>query len=75
MAQTGAAAAARVAVKLVDRISNPYMIDSLTVEISASIGIAIYPNSGLDGETLLRRADEMMYTSKNQGKRRYSAAL
>lgn len=75
LAQTGAAAAARVAVKLVDRISNPYMIDSLTVEISASIGIAIYPNSGLDGETLLRRADEMMYTSKNQGKRRYSVAV
>lgn len=75
MAQTGAEAAAQVAGKLVDLISAPYTIGTLTIEISASIGVAIYPDSGVDSETLLRRADEMMYASKNSGKRRYVIAV
>jgi len=75
LAQTGAKAAAQVAGKLADVVSNPYTIETRTVEISASIGVAIYPDSGTDSETLMRRADEMMYESKKSGKRRYSVAV
>lgn len=75
LSQAGTVAAMQVAGKLVDLISNPYTIGTLTIEISASIGVAIYPDSGTDSETLLRRADEMMYESKKSGKRRYSVAV
>ncbi len=36
--------------------------------ISASIGIAVYPDAGCDGETLLRNADSAMYEIKKSGK-------
>ena len=67
---TGAEAAAMVARKLADRVSLPYPIDQLTIEISASIGVAGYPDSGTNSEELLRSADEAMYKAKSGRKRR-----
>ena len=63
-----------VAQKLVDSLSVRYRIGSLDVEVSASIGIAGYPESGTTSEALLRRADEAMYKAKAAGKRRYAVA-
>src|SRR5690606_19655348 len=39
--------------------------------ISASIGIATFPNDGRDGETLLKHADIAMYRAKEAGKNQY----
>lgn len=39
--------------------------------ISCSVGVAIYPRDGTDYETLLRKADQALYTSKRYGKKRY----
>jgi GGDEF domain-containing protein len=35
--------------------------------VSASIGIALYPDHGEDGKLLLRHADDAMYDAKRQG--------
>jgi diguanylate cyclase (GGDEF)-like protein len=43
-------------------------IEGLEHRIDASIGIATYPESGHDSETLVRHADAMMYTKKKEGK-------
>jgi diguanylate cyclase (GGDEF)-like protein len=60
----GPEGAANVARKLGARVSFPYPIDQLTIEISASIGVAAYPDSGTTSEELLRSADEAMYKAK-----------
>ena len=39
----------------------------LTLEISASIGVALYPDHGQDAITLARHADESMYLAKQAG--------
>jgi diguanylate cyclase (GGDEF)-like protein len=62
-------AAATVAGKLADSVSMPYSIGQLRIEISASIGVAGYPDSGTSSEALLRSADETMYKAKSGRKR------
>lgn len=74
LTHTGLAAAQVVAQKLIDSLSAPYSIGSLALEISASIGIAAYPESGATSEALSQRADEAMYKAKAMGKRSYALA-
>lgn len=64
-----------VAEKMVEAISAPYVLDdTLTSHISASIGVATYPESGTTSEALLHRADGAMYKAKNLGRRRVALA-
>ncbi len=63
-----------VAGKLVDSLSLPYEIDDLVLHISASIGVASYPESGVTAEILLQRADVAMYRAKETGRRRVETA-
>jgi diguanylate cyclase (GGDEF)-like protein len=72
--QTGLAAAQKVAQKLIGGLSAPYAIGSLTLTLSASIGVAAYPESGTTAETLSQRADEAMYKVKFASKRGYAVA-
>jgi len=46
-----------------------------TVGVTASIGIALYPAHGRDGEALMAAADEAMYRSKSGGRNQWSVAL
>jgi len=62
--------AARVADKLLLSLSEPYEIAGETVNISASIGVSIYPNDEMVAQELLRTADEAMYSAKRDGKQR-----
>jgi predicted signal transduction protein with EAL and GGDEF domain len=41
------------------------VVDDLTLEVDASIGVAIFPDHGADTETLLQRADIAMYSAKS----------
>ena len=65
----GLPAARTVAQKLIDSLSAPYSIGSQTLKISASIGIAVYPELGATAEALSQSADEAMYKAKAAGKR------
>jgi diguanylate cyclase (GGDEF)-like protein len=49
-------------------------VGALRIEISASVGIACYPESGTGVESLSLRADEAMYQAKAAGKRRLAIA-
>lgn len=44
------------------------ILDTVECTINASVGVALYPDAGTDGETLLREADAAMYKIKRQGK-------
>ena len=52
---------------VLDVLREPFMVDGHEISISASIGIAIYPDDGTDVDTLVSRADKAMYDSKQRG--------
>lgn len=62
---------AGVAQKIIDQAGEPYFFDGHEFHISASIGIATYPNDGQDADTLLKHADIAMYRAKEAGKNQY----
>lgn len=53
--------------RLLDCLREPFSIESMSLEIDASIGIAKYPQDGSDSHALLRSADVAMYEAKRQG--------
>ncbi len=57
-------AAVVVARKLRNAVEWPFTLRGLTLEVEASIGIALFPDHGTDADTLLRHADVAMYLSK-----------
>ena len=57
--------------RLIDQLSRPYRLGPLSVEVSASIGLATYPGSATCASTLLQAADAAMYRAKNAGKCRH----
>ncbi|MFZ5621946.1 MAG: EAL domain-containing protein [Pseudomonadota bacterium] len=62
------AAAARVADKLLHALAASYRIGENHLHSTASIGLAVYPNDGEDGETLMKEADTAMYHAKSLGR-------
>jgi diguanylate cyclase (GGDEF)-like protein len=60
---------------LIDRLSRPYRVDHLLLEVSASIGLASYPTAGTCARTLMAAADAAMYRAKRGGKRRFVSSL
>lgn len=50
--------------KIMKVLENSFDLNGKNVEIGASIGIAVFPESGLDYETLTRHADAAMYVAK-----------
>jgi len=63
--------AAKVADKLMQLLSTRYEINGEAFNLSASVGIACYPECGEDIETLLRAADMAMYDAKDNGRQCY----
>ncbi len=59
--------ALRVADRLIEELEKPVTVEGLALDISGSIGIALYPMQAEDAETLLRRADVAMYAAKENG--------
>jgi len=53
-----------VAKKILDSLSCPIAVEGHELQISASIGICVYPDDGDDAETLIRNADVAMYRVK-----------
>jgi diguanylate cyclase (GGDEF)-like protein/PAS domain S-box-containing protein len=60
--------ASTVAQKILCEASQPFFIHGQECHLSASIGIAIYPDDGLDARSLLKTADIAMYRAKADGK-------
>jgi diguanylate cyclase (GGDEF)-like protein len=56
-----------VARKLLDAVAPPITVESDSVTVTASLGVALYPQDGSHGPTLLREADRAMYRAKAEG--------
>jgi diguanylate cyclase (GGDEF)-like protein len=61
-----------VAVKQVNLVSRPFRVAEHDLQLTASLGIVLYPGNGLDQHELLRNADAAMYHAKSAGKNGYS---
>ena len=62
----------RVATTILEKLAAPFHLKDTKIHISASIGIAIYPDDATETEDLLRCADQAMYESKRLGRNRYN---
>ena len=60
-----------VAEKILNALSKPFSLQEREIFITASIGIAVYPDDGENYETLVRNADIAMYRAKEEGKNNY----
>lgn len=58
--------------RLLDAASQPIRLGSLSIQVSASIGVTFYPQTNeVNGDQLVRQADQAMYIAKQSGKNRY----
>ncbi|MCG5513638.1 EAL domain-containing protein [Ectothiorhodospira shaposhnikovii] len=57
--------------KILTVLSVPVRLDEHEVVVTASIGVAIYPEDGRDADTLLKHADLAMYQAKSDGRNDY----
>jgi diguanylate cyclase (GGDEF)-like protein/PAS domain S-box-containing protein len=57
--------------RLLNAIAQPILIEDQPVVVSASIGVALFPQDDSDADTLMRHADQAMYQAKQSGKNRY----
>ncbi|MCF8179490.1 MAG: PAS domain S-box protein [Sulfuritalea sp.] len=59
---------AQIAAKIMETLGEPFHIDAHEAVISASVGIAVYPDDGADFDELLKKADTAMYHAKDSGR-------
>jgi diguanylate cyclase (GGDEF)-like protein len=62
---------AKLAVKIIETTRHSLMACGNKLSVTASIGIALFPNDGEDIETLMKHADIAMYRAKEKGRNRY----
>lgn len=60
-------AAARVGQKLLEALQVPFRAGSRELDLTASIGICVHPQDGLDSQTLESHAESAMYRAKERG--------
>jgi diguanylate cyclase (GGDEF)-like protein len=74
--QTGRAGARVIAERIRERIAATHYLKAhgLEVRVTASLGIATYPEHGVTGDALVARADQAMYSAKGAGKDQVAVA-
>jgi two-component system CheB/CheR fusion protein len=60
-----------IASRIVDFLAASFRINDQNLFVSASIGISIYPEDGIDSVSLLKSADTAMYRAKDRGRNQY----
>jgi diguanylate cyclase (GGDEF)-like protein/PAS domain S-box-containing protein len=67
---TGTADARKVAEDILRELNRPFMTEGFSLHISASLGVAVFPDGATDADSLLRCADAAMYEAKLRGRGR-----
>ncbi len=63
--------AAKVAQRIIEALQPPFELEGNKLFITSSIGIALYPKDGENGETLIANADAALYRAKELGRNHY----
>jgi diguanylate cyclase (GGDEF)-like protein/PAS domain S-box-containing protein len=64
-------AAGVVAQKVLETVAQPMIVDGHELFVTTSLGIAMFPDDGVDAETLLKNADRAMYRAKEAGRNNF----
>jgi diguanylate cyclase (GGDEF)-like protein/PAS domain S-box-containing protein len=64
----GSDEALQIAQRLLDTLRAPYVVDTLALNVSCSVGIAMFPDDAADMDELMRHADAAMYQAKASGR-------
>jgi diguanylate cyclase (GGDEF)-like protein/PAS domain S-box-containing protein len=64
----GSGEALQIAQRLLASLRAPYLVDALELNVSCSIGIAMFPDDAADMDELMRHADAAMYQAKASGR-------
>ncbi|MGZ5049564.1 MAG: bifunctional diguanylate cyclase/phosphodiesterase [Methylobacter sp.] len=62
---------ADISQKILNVLSQPFSIDDNTLNVTCSIGACLWPNDGEDFDTLLKKADTVLYQAKSLGRNNY----
>ena len=57
--------------KILNMLAKPFELGGTKCYVTASLGVALYPDDGEDKDTLVKYADLAMYRSKNKGRNQY----
>ncbi|WP_152527078.1 EAL domain-containing protein, partial [Halomonas sp. PBN3] len=68
---TSVAGAERVAQRIIETLHDPVVVDQRSLYVSASIGLAFFPDDGDDAASLTKAADTAMYRAKDSGRDRF----
>jgi diguanylate cyclase (GGDEF)-like protein/PAS domain S-box-containing protein len=63
--------AAITARRMLHAVAQPHSIDQHDLHVTTSIGVSVYPDDGMDAETLIKNADTAMYQAKENGRQSY----
>jgi diguanylate cyclase (GGDEF)-like protein/PAS domain S-box-containing protein len=63
--------AAITARRMLQAVAEAHPIDQHDLHVTTSIGLSVYPDDGLDSETLIKNADTAMYQAKEHGRQSY----
>ncbi|HXW77249.1 MAG TPA: EAL domain-containing protein [Candidatus Eremiobacteraceae bacterium] len=63
-----AAAAAKVAQRMLETLSQPFVVEGQDLFATASMGVSMYPDDGADPDALIKNADHAMYRAKELGR-------
>ncbi len=57
--------------RVIEACGQPLLINDVALSVTASVGVTLYPAGEVDGDLLVRHADQAMYKAKRAGKNRY----
>ena len=63
--------AAKIAKRIIEKFTYQFVVEGIAMTVTPSIGIVVYPDDGVDTNTLIKNADTAMYQAKNNGRNRY----
>jgi len=62
---------ATAAGRMLQAVAEPHLVENHNLHVTASIGVSVYPDDGLDAETLVKNADTAMYQAKENGRQSF----
>jgi diguanylate cyclase (GGDEF)-like protein/PAS domain S-box-containing protein len=63
--------AAITARRMLQAVAKAHSVELHDLHVTASIGVSVYPDDGMDSETLIKNADTAMYQAKENGRQSY----
>ncbi len=60
-----------LAKRMLEAVAEPHSVGHHDLHVTASIGLSVYPDDGVDAETLVKNADTAMYQAKESGRQSF----